>query len=100
MTTTTRTQLALAACEGLSDAELAERGAQGFAKMILRKRNYATAARALDNANQKLAGDNKALKDQLAAITAKYDELLASTQPQVDDLADAEQALAKFTGKK
>lgn len=100
MTTTTRTQLALAACEGLSDAELAERGAQGFAKMIIRKRTYATAARALDKANQKLAGDNKALKDQLAAITAKYDELLASTQPQVDDLADAEQALAKFTGKK
>lgn len=35
---TDRTTLALAACAGLTDAELAERGASGYRKMRDRKR--------------------------------------------------------------
>jgi hypothetical protein len=42
-----RIQLALAACEGLSNEELAQRGAGGFKAMIQRKRLYAQAAREL-----------------------------------------------------
>lgn len=42
-----RSILALAACEGLTDQELAKRGAGAFAKMINRKRAYAHAARTL-----------------------------------------------------
>ena len=52
---TDRTTLALAACAGLSDAELAERGNQGYAKMIQRKRKYAQAARMMAVANAHLA---------------------------------------------
>lgn len=41
-----RITLALAACEGLTDEELAQRGAGGFKKMIERKREYATRSHA------------------------------------------------------
>lgn len=42
---TDRITLALAACEGLTNEELAYRGAGSFAKMIDRKRVYAAEAR-------------------------------------------------------
>ena len=71
---TDRTTLALAACAGISDAELAERGTQGYAKMIQRKRKYAAAARLLAVANAQLAKElaktQAALKAAQAQITA------------------------------
>ena len=42
---TDRIALALAACEGHTNEELAQRGAGGFKYMIERKRAYARAAR-------------------------------------------------------
>lgn len=105
--TTTRTELALAACEGLSDTELAERGAGSFKAMIHRKRNYAAAARTLDLAAKQLQARAKKaeakLKDmeaQLAAVTAKYDELLAGQiEASSTDTNQAAQLLAAISNK-
>lgn len=70
---TDRTTLALAACQGLSDAELAQRGPQGFGKMIQRKRKYAAAARIMAVANAQLAKElaktKAALKEAQAQLT-------------------------------
>ena len=71
---TDRTTLALAACAGITEAELVERGNQGYAKMIQRKRKYAAAARLLAVANAQLAKElaktQAALKAAQAQITA------------------------------
>lgn len=64
---TDRTTLALAACAGISDTELAERGNQGYAKMIQRKRKYAQAARMLAVANAHLAKELAKTLEQLDA---------------------------------
>jgi hypothetical protein len=96
--TNNRTELALKACEGLSDAELAERGEAGFKKMIERKRAYAGKFRGLAQmVATKVAPEIQAkdkriaeLEAQLADVTAKYDELLAaSVEGKLDDTTEA-----------
>jgi hypothetical protein len=75
---TYRTTLALAACAGISDAELAERGDQGFKKMRDRKRVYAKAARMLakgmELAEAKIADLQKQL-DAAKMHTAALEQL-------------------------
>ena len=102
MTTNTRIALALAACEGMTDTELQERGPKAFSAMINRKRHYAAAARsmavavreyqqALLNATSKLL-KAEATQTELAALDA-----LDSTQP---DTTQASAMLSALAGKK
>lgn len=78
----TRSALALAACEGLTDAELAKRGAGSFAKMINRKRAYAHAARMLNSNCAVMAQELVAARKQLAEAQQE----LAKQQTLVNEL--------------
>lgn len=85
-----RTALALAACEGMSNEDLANRGANGFPKMILRKRKYATLARTLAVALQAALKKNKALETELAIAKATIAQLEALDKPITDTTQAAE----------
>lgn len=93
MTTTTRTELALAACQGMSDEELRQRGASGYANMRNRKRKYATAARILAVANERLDAQVKKLQ---AGIT---DAGMLMTDAEATDLSKANAMLAGILKK-
>lgn len=95
---TDRTTLALAACAGLNDAELAQRGAEGFKKMIQRKRKYAQAARMMAVANAHLA---KELAKAQAALKAAQTQLTTLEQfdAPVGDTALAAGMLAHIAAK-
>ena len=95
---TDRTTIALAACKGMTDADLAQRGTAGFAKMIDRKRKYATAARTLAAAGNKLATENEALKKQVAALQAQLATLEQLDAP-VTDTSAAQSLLAGIKAK-
>lgn len=102
---TDRTTLALAACAGLTDAELAQRGTSAFSKMIERKRKYANAARALakgiEIAEAALTAKNKQIADlqkQLAAAKSHAAALEQLDAP-VTDTAQAAAMLAAISGK-
>ena len=90
---TDRTTLALAACTGLSDAELAERGASAFARMITRKRQYATAARTMTAVSKKLLTENAELAKQLAQAQATIKALQELDAP-ITDTTEAAGLLA------
>lgn len=90
---TDRATLALAACQGIDDADLAQRGTQGFKNMIDRKRKYATAARLLAVTNQHLAQELAQAKKALAAAQAELAEIKALDAP----VGDTSQALAMLT---
>jgi hypothetical protein len=77
-----RTQLALAADEGLTDQELAERGTAGFKKMIARKRFYSKVANEVAEANKKLKAELTAVRAQLELTAKNYDALLATLHPE------------------
>lgn len=79
---THRITLALAACERLSDEELAQRGADGYRKMRDRKRYYAAAARTIQAIGQKLLSDNKKLSDEIASLKKQ----LAQAKSQIETL--------------
>lgn len=90
---TDRATLALAACQGLDDTDLAQRGAQGFKNMIDRKRKYAAAARILAVANEHLA---KELAKTQAALKAAQAQI--TTLEQLDaPVGDTSQALSMLT---
>lgn len=95
---TDRISLALAACEGLPNEELVKRGKSGFAKMIVRKRNYAAMAR-------KLAPAYCALQEELAKTKAelvKAQQTIAMLQQldmPVTDVTDASNLLAGIMKK-
>ena len=95
---TDRTTLALAACAGISDTELAERGTQGYTKTIQRKRKYAAAARLLAVANAQLA---KELAKTQAALKAAQAQITALEQldAPVGDTALAAGILASIAAK-
>ena len=95
---TDRANLALAACAGLSDAELAERGNQGYAKMIQRKRKYAAAARLLAVANAQLTKELAQAKAALKAAQAQLTTLEQLDAP-VDDTTLAAGMLASIAAK-
>ena len=95
---TDRTTLALAACAGISDAELAERGTQGYAKMIQRKRKYAQAARMLAVANAHLAKELAKTQAALKAAQAQLTTLEQLDAP-VGDTALAAGMLASIAAK-
>lgn len=88
MTTTTRTELALAACQGMSDEELQQRGASGYASMRDRKRKYAAAARLLAAHNERLVAEIAKLK---AGITSAGTLM---TDAEATDLSQANALLA------
>ncbi len=90
---TDRTSLALAACQGLSDDELAQRGLSGFAKMINRKRTYATAARGLYAVCKKQEQEIAKLQAELAQAKATIAQLEALDAP-IGDTAEADQLIA------
>lgn len=69
---TDRITLAINACAGLSDEELIKRGYGGFAKMINRKRQYATAARTFKAASDVVS---KELGTAMARLHAAQMEL-------------------------
>lgn len=90
---TDRTTLAIAACQGIDDAELAQRGPQAFGKMIDRKRKYATAARIMALTNEHLAQELAQAKAALAAAQAELAEIKALDAP----VGDTTQALSMLT---
>lgn len=101
-TTTTRQNLALQACEGLSDAELEKRGAGAFKAMIERKRGYADSSRKLAvsllQAGTLLGQRDKkiaALEKQVAELQAKYEAALQLDAP-VENTDLAAQLLANM----
>jgi hypothetical protein len=90
---TDRTTLALAACAGLTDAELAERGPQGFKKMRDRKRQYATAARMLAKGMELAEAKIADLQKQLDAAK-KHAAALEQLDAPVTDTTQAANLLA------
>ena len=96
--TSERIALALAACEGLSDAELAQRGAGGFKAMIERKRSYAAAARHLHAVLEKVAPAAQAQAKELAALKESFATLEQLDAPVVD-VSEAAALLAGLSGK-
>lgn len=95
MTTQTRIQLALAACQGLTDEDLQQRGPGGFKAMIERKRKYASAARTL---NIIAASLHKQV--QQAADTLTELDSLDAIEPKLGDISQAAAMLAAIGGKK
>lgn len=98
MNTTQRIALALAACEGLSDAELAQRGPGAFKKMIDRKRGYAQSARYYGAVLEKVVPALEAARKELASLKVSMDTLEQLDKP-VDDVSEAAALLAGLTGK-
>lgn len=88
-----RIALALAACEGLSDADLAQRGAGAFKSMIERKRAYAKSARYYGSVLEKLVPLAEAQAKELAAVKASFETLEQLDQP-VEDVSEAAALLA------
>lgn len=99
---TDRTTLALAACQGLSDAELADRGPQSFKKMIERKRKYAASARILIVTAVQQEKKIEALKAQVAALTQQVAtfQAIEKLEAPVDDTTQAASMLASIASKK
>lgn len=95
---TDRTTLALAACKGITDAELADRGEAGYMKMRDRKRHYAAAARTIAVIGKKLLSDNKQLEAKVAALQKQLATLEQLDAP-VTDTTDAANLLACLTKK-
>lgn len=98
MTTAQRIALTLAACQGMTDDDLAARGPGGFAKMIDRKRRYATAARALDAVVKVAAARLKDTAAKLELAQAQLAELQALDAP-VADTTQAADMLAAIAAK-
>lgn len=90
-----RIALALAACQGITDAELNERGTGGYAAMIVRKRNYASAARLLDAGMSVMKKQLSAATAQAATMATSIKELEASEAP-ITDTSEAAALLASF----
>ena len=90
-----RIALALAACEGLSNEELAQRGTGGYKKMIQRKRAYAESARYYGSVIEKLVPAAEAQAKELAAIKASLSMLEQLDKP-VDDVSEAAALLAEI----
>lgn len=91
---TDRTNLALAACQGLSDAELAERGTAGYQKMRDRKRHYAKVARTMAGMGKALLDENTALKKRIAQLEATASQMQALDAPVTDTSAAADMLAA------
>lgn len=79
----TRVELAMLACDGLTNDELAARGKAGFSKMITRKRMYATSARVLK-------ATRDALADELAQSLKEIESLKAKLFQAESNLASIE----------
>lgn len=90
---TDRTTLALAACQGLTDEELAQRGTSGYRKMRDRKRQYATAARMLAKGLELAEAKIAALQKQLAQAQ-KHAAALEQLDAPVTDTTQAADMLA------
>jgi len=102
---TDRTSLALAACKGLTDQELAERGVEGYRKMRDRKRHYAAMARGMAavilQAKEELEKKDKhiaALTNRIAQMQMTINEMQSLDAP-VGDTTQAASLLANL-GKK
>ena len=95
MANPTRIALALAACEGLSDAELQQRGTGGYQAMIVRKRNYANAARLVSAGMKVVKQQLAAASAQVATMATSLKELEACETP-ITDTTEAAAILANF----
>lgn len=94
-----RTTLAIAACEGLTNEDLAQRGAGAFAKMIERKRKYAFAARTLADTLSAAKKTIDNLQQQLALAQAQIATMQELDAP-VPDTTEAAALLASISVKK
>lgn len=81
---TDRTTLALAACQGLTDEELAKRGTGGYRKMRDRKRHYAALARGM----AAVIVQAKAEVDKRDAIIAKLHNEIAALKMGINALQE------------
>jgi hypothetical protein len=88
MNTQKRIQLAMAACEGLSDEELAQRGTGSFKKMIERKRAYSKTSKEL-----LIAGN--CLISIIQELTIKNNKAAAQTKVAVETIAAMDADLPK-----
>lgn len=95
---TDRTTLALAACQGLDDAELAQRGAGGYQKMRDRKRHYASLARAASIGLKMAAKQMKEQQAKIAQLEATIAELQNLDAP-ITDTSEAANLLAGLNKK-
>lgn len=96
---TDRITLALAACQGMTDEDLAKRGTGAFAKMIDRKRKYAFAARTLAAGVPALEKKVAELQHQLALAKTQIASLQELDAP-VTDTTEAAALLASLSTKK
>ena len=101
LTSNERIDLALAACEGLTDTELKQRGPGGFKAMIERKRKYSAAANQFATAAAILNKRLNATVKQLAQVQANVAEMNALDVPVADvtQAADMLSALSKKDAK-
>lgn len=92
----TRTELALAACQGMTDKDISDRGPGGFAAMIDRKRQYAFAARALASANHALQAKLDAALNELAMAKTTINAMEALDAPITADTGVGDMLAAIF----
>lgn len=83
-----RAELALMACDGMSDDELVMRGKGAFAGMIHRKRKYADAARKIATVAEAMSIKIKELEEELLLAKQVIADLDALSAP-VNDLSEA-----------
>lgn len=93
----TRTELALAACNDLTDQELASRGTGGFKAMIKRKRDYALVARVMTLRSTQQAKLINALELEIAQLKAIIHTMDEMDKP-VIVTADTKAMIAKACG--
>lgn len=90
-----RTELALLACEGMTDEDLMKRGQSAFPKMIDRKRHYSKAARVMAAQNEILKRQlTKALKELETAKTSL--SMLKPLDAAIIDTSEAKSILKGF----
>lgn len=93
-----RTKLALDACAGMTDEDIAGRGHEGFIKMIIRKRTYAAMFRKAMETLKSQSERIDLLENELV-IARKSIEHLVLLDSEVKNPIDVKQVLSAITLK-
>lgn len=94
----TRSELEAAACKGMTNEDLANRGEEGYGKMIMRKRYYAAGARMAAAAAQQLKKDLDAALERIATLEKSIVQLDALSKP-VENTAEIDLILSSIMTK-